>query len=81
MRVKVSFYSYFRDLADCADTELVLNEPSTLDDLLTDITNRFPKLGPMRKSMLTAVGVDYQDRSYELKDGDDVSLFPPVQGG
>jgi molybdopterin converting factor small subunit len=31
--------------------------------------------------MLLAVGVDYQDRKYILQDGDEVSLFPPVQGG
>ena len=31
--------------------------------------------------MLTAVGLDYQDRGYVLQEGDKVSLFPPVQGG
>jgi molybdopterin converting factor small subunit len=25
--------------------------------------------------------VDYQPRDHRLKDGDEVSLFPPVQGG
>ena len=35
----------------------------------------------MQKATLMAVGVDYQDRSYVLKEGDEVSLFPPVQGG
>jgi molybdopterin converting factor small subunit len=42
---------------------------------------RFPKLAAMQKSMLVAVGVEYQDRSYVLQNGDEVSLFPPVQGG
>jgi molybdopterin converting factor small subunit len=42
---------------------------------------RFPKIGALRKSTLLAVGVDYQPRDYILKDGDEVSLFPPVQGG
>jgi len=28
-----------------------------------------------------AVGVDYQERSYLLNQGDEVSFFPPVQGG
>jgi molybdopterin converting factor small subunit len=32
-------------------------------------------------ALLLAVGVEYQPRSYVLKDGDEVSLFPPVQGG
>jgi molybdopterin converting factor small subunit len=31
--------------------------------------------------MLIAVGVDYQKGDYVLKEGDEVSLFPPVQGG
>ena len=41
----------------------------------------FPKLAAMKKSTLLAVGVDYQPRDYVLQDGDEVSLFPPVQGG
>ena len=35
----------------------------------------------MQNSTLIAVGVDYQTRSYRLQEGDEVSLFPPVQGG
>jgi molybdopterin converting factor small subunit len=35
----------------------------------------------MRKATLMAVGVDYQSRTYVLREGDEVSLFPPVQGG
>jgi molybdopterin converting factor small subunit len=35
----------------------------------------------MQNSTLIAVGVEYQSRDYVLKDGDEVSLFPPVQGG
>ena len=42
---------------------------------------KFPKLSPMRKSTLLVVGVDYQSHEYILQDGDEVSLFPPVQGG
>jgi molybdopterin converting factor small subunit len=35
----------------------------------------------MQKSTLLAVGVDYQPRHYILNEGDEVSFFPPVQGG
>ena len=31
--------------------------------------------------LLVAVGVDYQGRDYVLQEGDEVSIFPPVQGG
>jgi len=81
MRVTVRFYSYFKDLTGCAGTIEELNVGSTLEDLWTALAVRFPRLGTMQKATLMAVGVDYQDRSYVLKEGDEVSLFPPVQGG
>jgi molybdopterin converting factor small subunit len=81
MRVKVCFHSYFKDLAGCAETLETLPEGSTLDDLHEKLAARFPKLAALRKSTLIAVGVDYQPRDYALKAGDEVSLFPPVQGG
>ncbi|HTL58767.1 MAG TPA: MoaD/ThiS family protein [Candidatus Limnocylindrales bacterium] len=81
MRVTVSFYSYFKDLTGCKETSQELPDGSTLGDLLPKLNVRFPKLEPMEKSMLVAVGLDYQSRNYILKEGDVVSLFPPVQGG
>jgi len=81
MRVTVHFYSYFKDLAGCAQTTENLPENSTLGELFQSLIVRFPKLAAMQKSTLMAVGVEYQDRGYRLKEGDEVSLFPPVQGG
>ena len=81
MRVSVQFYSYFKELAGCAETNETLPEGCTLGQLHEKLATRFPKLEAMKKSTLIAVGVDYQPRHYVLKDGDEVSLFPPVQGG
>jgi molybdopterin converting factor small subunit len=81
MQVSVHFYSYFKDLAGCAQTTATLPDHSTLGDLLRDLAARFPKWAAMKKSTLTAVGVEYQGPDYVLKPGDEVSLFPPVQGG
>ena len=81
MRVSVSFYSYFKELTGCPRTEETLPAGTTLGDLLNLICARFPKMGSMRKSMLVAVGVEYRDQNYVLSDGEEVALFPPVQGG
>jgi molybdopterin converting factor small subunit len=81
MCIKVCFYSYFKDLTGCSQVTETLPDGSTLEGLLNQLAIRFPKLAPVRKSTLIAVGVDYQDRSYVLLAGDEVSLFPPVQGG
>jgi len=79
--VSISFYSYFKDLTGCALIKEQRPAGSTIADLLSRVEEKFPKLGAMRKSMLLAVGVEYQTSTYVLKEGDEVSLFPPVQGG
>ena len=81
MTVKVKFWSYFSDLTENRETTLELTEDTTLGELHTEILKQFPKLAKMKNSTLKAVGVEYQNNNYVLNDGDEVSLFPPVQGG
>ena len=81
MNVRVNFYSYFKDLTGCAQTTQEVQPSATVGDLYQKLMERFPKLSAMQKSTLIAVGVEYQPRSYVLQEGDEVSLFPPVQGG
>jgi molybdopterin synthase catalytic subunit len=81
IRIEIRFYSFFKDLAGGPGSSELVPAGSTLGDLVNQVLRRFPRLEPMRKSMLVAVGVEYQDRAYVLADGDEVSLFPPVQGG
>jgi molybdopterin converting factor small subunit len=81
MRVTVSFFSYFKELTGCAQTMAELAEGSTLGDLQKQLCSRFPKLSGFEASTLAAVGYEYQQRTCVLKEGDQVSLFPPVQGG
>jgi molybdopterin converting factor small subunit len=81
MQIRIHFYSYFKELTGCAETTENLQPGQKIEDLLNLLIVRFPKLGGMQNSTLIAVGVDYQSRSYVLQENDDVSLFPPVQGG
>ena len=81
MKIKVNFFSYCRELTGTAETHLELPEGTALGVAHDQLALLFPKLDAMKKSTLLAVGVEYQLRDHVLKDGDEVSLFPPVQGG
>ena len=81
MIVHIHFYSYFKELTGTAEAVQEISEGATLGALHGQLLVRFPKLEPMRKSTLLAVGVEYQGQDYVLQPGDNVSLFPPVQGG
>jgi MoaD family protein len=81
LQVHVQFHSYFRELTGCPETTECVEPGSDLGQLLKQLHARYPQLARMQHSTLIAVGLDYQDRAYKLKEGDEVSLFPPVQGG
>jgi molybdopterin converting factor small subunit len=81
VQITIYFYSYFKELAGCAETREEILAGATLADLFRQLSQKFPKLDAMKKSTLIAVGVDYQTWDYVLQNGDEVSLFPPVQGG
>ena len=81
MTVHLQFFSWFKDLTGCAHITETVPAGCTLGELHEKLIAQFPKLAAMRKSTLLAVGVEYQTRDYVLREGDEVSLFPPVQGG
>lgn len=81
MKTTVTFYSYFKDLTNTDSVTIELPEGSSIGDLLSEVYRQFPKMKSMERSTLIAVGLEYQDASYTLLTGDEVSLFPPVQGG
>jgi molybdopterin converting factor small subunit len=81
MQVSIAFYSWFRDLTGCSSVTQQIEPGTTLGGLYKQLKERFPKLAAMEKPTLMAVGVEYQDAGYLLREGDEVSFFPPVQGG
>ena len=81
MSVTVHLWSYFRDLSGTPRLEVELPAGESIDQLLNAVYALQPKLAGLRSSTLIAVGVDYQRPEYVLQPGEEVSLFPPVQGG
>jgi sulfur-carrier protein len=81
MRVRVQFYAQLRDLLEMRELDVEVAEASTIRDLLDQIYAQQPKLRSHDKSILIGAGVEFVDRNYKLKQGDEISIMPPVQGG
>lgn len=79
--ITISFYSYFKELTGCETAVEEVSPGTDVGTLLRQIFARFPRVAAMDHSMLVAVGLEYQRRSYQLQPGNEVALFPPVQGG
>ena len=81
MKVRVEFYSQLRDLAGTAELNVDLPVEATVADLLEKLYKKAPALRSRDKSILVGAGVEFVDRNYKLKAGNEISIMPPVQGG
>ena len=81
MKLRIQFYSQLRDLVGRSGFDVDLAEGTVVSDLLEQIYVKAPALRSHDKSILVGAGVEFVDRNYKLKSGDEISIMPPVQGG
>ena len=81
MKIHVQFYAQLRDLVGTGELDIDLDEDATVHDLIEKIYAQQPVLRPHDKSILIGAGVEFVDRNYKLKPGDEIAIMPPVQGG
>ena len=81
MKVRVQFFSQLRDLAGAPELDVDLAEGATIAEMLEKIYEKKPALRAHDKTTLVGAGVEFVDRNYVIKSGDDISIMPPVQGG
>ena len=81
MNVRVQFYAQLRDLIGAPELNVDLLDKATVGDLLAKIYEQTPALRSRDKSILIGAGVEFVDRNYRLKPGEEISIMPPVQGG
>ena len=81
MKIHVQFYAQLRDLIGIRELDVDLSKGATVRDLLDQIYAKQPALRSHDKSILIGAGVEFVDRNYELKPGDEIAIMPPVQGG
>ena len=81
MTVRVQFFSQLRDVAGVSQSAAQVPEGASVADLLTVLYGRHPRLRDWNSSILIGAGLEFVDRDYLLKEGDEIAIMPPVQGG
>jgi molybdopterin synthase catalytic subunit len=81
MRVTVLFFGAARDAVGESQRELVLTGGTTSSQALAKLIEQFPALDRFGNSLLFAVNQEYAREDREVKDGDELAVFPPVSGG
>ena len=81
MKVRVEFFAQLRDLAGESELDLDLADEAQVSELLEKVYARFPALRERDKGILVGAGLEFVDRNYKLRAGEEIAIMPPVQGG
>lgn len=81
MKVRAQFYAQLRDLIGVDEMEVELPKGETVRELLEKIYAHRPALRAHDRSILVGAGLEFVDRNYKLKPGEEIAIMPPVQGG
>lgn len=81
--VKVLFFGAARDAVGAGEFDLPLESNQTAASAFADLLARFPGLNRFGRSLLFAVNQEYvgSESEREIRDGDELAVFPPVSGG
>lgn len=79
--VTVLFFGAARDAVGHSEVEIVLPGTQTAASAFAEVLERFPDLKRFGRSLLFAVNQEYADPNREVRDGDELAVFPPVSGG
>lgn len=81
MRVTFLLWGPMRVAAGSGRFEIELPEPVTLREALDLFYDRHADLRAHRATARPAIGHEYARGDERLREGDEISLIPPVQGG
>jgi molybdopterin synthase catalytic subunit len=82
VRVRLLLFGAAREAAGGAQVHaLEVAAPATAATVFEEALARFPTLRRFGRSLLVAVNEEYAATGREVKEGDEIAIFPPVSGG
>jgi molybdopterin converting factor subunit 1 len=79
--VRVLFFGAARDAVKQGEVTLALRIPANAASAFEQVLEAYPDLRRFGRSLLFAVNQEYASGDCEVRDGDELAVFPPVSGG
>ena len=79
--VTVLLFATLRDYVGAKTIQMELPVESTVADLKELLINIYPRLSPVRNSIIAAINREYADDEQLIPLNAEIAFFPPVSGG
>lgn len=77
MTITVKFFASLREEIGQSELQLDSSNPMTVEQIWSQVCHNIP----LHPHILTAINMQYVDKTTIAKTGDEVAFFPPVTGG
>ena len=81
VRVALIYLGQAREVAGTKEEELVLQAPAKIEEAISQAMSAHPRLSELKETVKFLINGQWATQNAELKDGDRVTLLPPVGGG
>ena len=81
MKVSVKLFASYKEKAGTSSLTVELLESSTVSDLAAEVLSRHPSIISDVSKLVVAVNDEFREHTYQLSEGDEAALIPPVSGG
>lgn len=79
MKIRVLLFAQPREIVGNNQIDFEMSAEATISSLIQKLQSQFPEL--LNVNFAAAVNSEYRENNYQLHDGDQVALIPPVSGG
>jgi len=81
MQLTVLLFAALAERANSREITITLPQPSTVKEMLEQISKEYPVLAPLLDSCFVSVNQEYAGLEQSVREGDEIAILPPVSGG
>lgn len=81
MECEIRLFATLKDRAGQDRIQVQVDEPATVQTVLTAVRDRYPALSEAIESSIVSVNKAFASEETAVQPGDDIAIFPPVSGG
>lgn len=81
MQVRVRYFAAHKELAGVSEETVTVAEGTKVEELVQVLMDLHPSLEGLRRDTMVSVNRGVGSGDLVLGEGDEVALFPPIQGG